>query len=1017
MDINNFNQFADTLDNFHRFSDEKKNSLREALHSKVSELSISSLTSPEECASYEVTLSRIKEKLQEIGIDTKGISQKIRQIEQVAQKTNEKDSSIPILEAYVGWDINAADDNGAIAKNCNNAIKSEVVVVVTKSIFLKTKFPQEHQKSYRIFSQKEGGFIVLIPKKKLENHSLSSLGFMDSELDELDLEKFRQMEVPNATLEDFKGLFNREKKNSKRWILNGHGMTDQVVAGVNKEHLVGMIEFFNTIHTEMICVNTCFGGGVNALAFSSKELKNRPGFIVELNSIGDFSTYSDGTNMQERFARVNTILQEQQQHGLPTKSAMTPPIDPNDDNKIYSQQQFYFPPKSGTPPVGFRSFPSQEIARLTFVNTRGHQLVSDAPIHLKNKKRVLCYPLICTPSLILDKTSEPNLISMPQGQAHHYFQEVTLENHSLEDLLGKMLAMYVEPFKRKEETKRKAFFINQLNAGGVEYRNVVIDLGYYPARCLYQVHGDNSWKQILYDLKEKKSELLPEEGSAEVIKLIIETELEPEALVQANGGQESEKEFWHEIKENFFNGDDLLIRLYHSIRSEQEVELSESEKENYKQIIRVLSNAQKLELLQMSIKNEKKDIAALVLHSSKDLPFVPSIVSYEDCPIDKSWLLSQCPHELLDIKDSRGESGIQLALAQGDLDLVATFVQLEAEYPFGNLPPSDYTSNKEVIKLLETIYQEQKSDYKSFCLAQWSVNVDDIEGSLLNYFIKEGLVHNVKLLIGEFPEIIYENSSFDVAVRAGNLEVIGALLDEDERLAGVEMIKLAAESNHWEVVRRLVRSCHSLKSGDLPSKVERFLDEENRKVFMSNILVGDVGNAQYLIKERKVPVKIMEEALSMAIHHLKFDSIKLLVDEGVSLIKFQDDIKICRDPKIQKYLIRELYGQALHQAVAYGDEKSVKRYLKDPSCDVNFQNKFGDTPLIEAVKIKNYKMVSLLLKTADPNVGDQVPLMFAVYKNDTKMAKLLLKKKAKVNQEIIQLVRRRNHPEMMKLFN
>jgi uncharacterized protein len=59
----------------------------------------------------------------------------------------------------------------------------------------------------------------------------------------------------------------------------------------------------------------------------------------------------------------------------------------------------------------------------------------------------------------------------------------------------------------------------------------------------------------------------------------------------------------------------------------------------------------------------------------------------------------------------------------------------------------------------------------------------------------------------------------------------------------------------------------------------------------------------------------------------------------------------------------------LHQAVQAGQVSEVQKVLADPNCDINAQNKAGETALHLAVAVGSTEMVNLLLqKEASPNV-------------------------------------------------
>jgi len=506
---------------------------------------------------YEIKLKRalvICEKIKQLGNITKEQLSSIEQIEKGCgiHLSKSQKTELPPFNFLFGCDLDARDDNGAIASEVSKAIENDISVVVTASIAKKIKEDyflsecvEKIQEHSHVFREKNGNYLLILPKKDpKEEVDLYKFGFIASKFEKVEGDKIFQelIKTKETAIEDFLALFEKNTC-SRRILLAGHGAPG-VIGGLS---LNKYRKFLNTINMlefkcEYLDITSCHGGGENLLEHYVEgaiiEDTISPSFPIIVRSIADVPITVDDDHIKDVF----THFEELKKETLDTVTTMGKYAKPPKDYKPESYPQMLFPTKRST--SQFRPIPMKQnyLSYLTFTKMRALQI--------ENKKEIIFdtgiigfYPLVISlPINMTDKN--PILLSMIPGNAHHFLAEIELQNSTLSSLFES-----TSEFNKKTGS-HKAFFIKKLKDNKQEYNNVVICLT--KKQRFYLSSRNESGTTVYEKITDSKTERITEsEYNLEMSTIYHLTTPTEKALRFSSGGQEGEKDFLQNVKDTF----------------------------------------------------------------------------------------------------------------------------------------------------------------------------------------------------------------------------------------------------------------------------------------------------------------------------------------------------------------------------------------------------------------------------------------------------------------------------------
>lgn len=438
------------------------------------------------------------------------------------------------------------------------------------------------EKKWSIY-QADNKYVIFIPESKYPQRSLGDLG-LSAKLKKVagaNLEKTfeNSTDIP-IDVGVLNNVFADDFSVKKRIYLIGHGYyskdllkdveTGQVSLNPGATALVGqlkydqyveLIERLDKIGCEFFAVSSCFAGGWNLLTFHSKLQKGLEkdvfsrisvSYPIAILALSNVARQVKGVNFRTFFERLDEFFTRR---GHTISHWIHKPfgaiLEPISGQELENSPSIKFP--------GIRTFfrpvdVDDKVQVLSYPSLIKHELIHKVKkgpkdLRLKNKEALLIYPSIIDVPLTFLGTKYLPLISMIPGPAHHYLQSITAAKINV---MGGFFSGFgiwgLQP---------KAFFIGKLNYGyafkkdKVALKNVLIssrmDLltNEYSLEVIAQ-REDNK-KYYVKTRTSEWTEISKEQAYKKIRQILKETTPAKEALTEATGGIESERQFTKKI--------------------------------------------------------------------------------------------------------------------------------------------------------------------------------------------------------------------------------------------------------------------------------------------------------------------------------------------------------------------------------------------------------------------------------------------------------------------------------------
>lgn len=369
---------------------------------------------------------------------------------------------------------------------------------------------------------------------------------------------------PKVTLEPFnlehlkKIFFNPAAR--KRIFLIGHGlfagklleeklkeqasMIKAIIAGMRVDDFQKFLEFLNTIGTDFLYVSSCYSGGYNSLQGFQKqsdEIAMKPlslNYFVIVGALTDEATRGGTLKFGEFFKALNKFFTP----STTLKDPFTEILKPVSNKLIQNLPSLRYPGSANYQKV----IDVDKKTEIITYATATAAAIEKKPKMIKNKEAILLYPIEIKVPLKIEGDI-PQLISMIPGHAFHILKEIDIPA-KIDDLIRKMFLFFVLPTER-------IFLLDQLSVNNftgsglpngiltnvmihkkpMKWGGIIIGkVGnqFYKADLNYDRTTGNLTQIIFNPIEQNAAQNIIQDA-------VLKIKVEPEAVKQASGGQES----------------------------------------------------------------------------------------------------------------------------------------------------------------------------------------------------------------------------------------------------------------------------------------------------------------------------------------------------------------------------------------------------------------------------------------------------------------------------------------------
>jgi ankyrin repeat protein len=226
------------------------------------------------------------------------------------------------------------------------------------------------------------------------------------------------------------------------------------------------------------------------------------------------------------------------------------------------------------------------------------------------------------------------------------------------------------------------------------------------------------------------------------------------------------------------------------------------------------------------------------------------------------------------------------------------------------------------------------------------------------------------------------------------------------------LLNSAAYYENWDLIKMLISKGANVTNASKHSWTALHNSCYKGNIEITQLLIDKGANINALTKDKSTP-------LYLAVQEEKGEIVKLLTDKGA-------DVSICNKNGASPLHMASKTGNVdiintllqkganvnqktksnycpIHEAIKNGQKDAVK-VLMDNGADPNIEPKGGYYPIFKAIKEQYYDIVSLLLSYDNTNkdvtdVINHTPLGAAAWKEDIKLARIIIEKGVSVNQK------------------
>ena len=807
----------------------------------------------------------------------------------------------------VFFDIYAIDHNAAIKQRAEKALFAGLPVITTRSTFNGTNLDFQSRpdllfqsgpdaqfskilENYNIFSN--GPYLVFIPKPS----SLQALDLDPNQCRKIPFQEAFQITDDEPTLENYQSLFISNPQHKKLIEVMGHGTVGNP-CGLSTEQFSRFIEWSKKQNCVGLILLSCYAGGQSSLLFQPKErdpskYEETPpqsvDFPIILRAIGDFAVSDEGGVSKEFFEELIDLWNtpggrtRQKLARLIQKEEGKNPFEKSTIN--YMQVMFT---TQGDAPHGFRPLAEREkTATLTQLQATSPQR---KPIEVKDAKVLeLTAPIVSSRVTFLG--SDPVIMSMMPGNAHHIISHLIVNNSSKE-WFAALLKQY-----EGIETK-KAFFIGTLESGPERLEQVFIDITRgimgYKIRERYEFLNGTGTIQ----------EVSPLTFHLEARRVFHETTPSNQAILAQSAGMVSSQEM-KSVFETIFSKGNPLPQVQVLQKEEQVQDPNLSKEDNYQfmnyfilifeaifstrsPLPQALQTVDQIRDLNLS-KKDSNQLMHYLIHTNPNLLILCLDAGIAD------------PNS----SDFQGVTLLQMAVTLQNENVVRALLKKNAS-PFAQTLGKDpvilalngkslsiadqFLALPDLLTMTTTVgnplyvHTIEKPDVLEHVMSRfpyldWNIPIKTgkKEFHILRNPIQNGDLKGLKLLLdkGVDPNKILGEFPLTTAIQMGKQEAISLLLAYGaDPYLGTEVktppVIVAMRSQPLKVVEKLLQKpMDHLKPGDK----ERLV----RELFLSAVSTGDENKIKFALKLNPNTSFYTRNPLDMLVFLQRWDLIELL---------------------------------------------------------------------------------------------------------------------------------------------